>query len=143
MTQTVQVTDHTPIPWRVKLNPIWWLQCGGVGSTFTAPTVNNGAPYLPTIKTQWLRNLLWFFRNPCGNFVGFVIGLEDVNYSVTGSDNVLATTGRDCAPPVYGWRWAVLNKCFPFVNYYNGSVEFYLGWRPASGGFGLKLVFPS
>jgi len=29
------------------------------------------------------------------NFVGFVIGVEDRNYSVTGSDQVLLTTGRD------------------------------------------------
>lgn len=27
----------------------------------------------------------------------------------------------------------------PFISY-NGFVEFYLGWRPHSGGFGLKIV---
>jgi hypothetical protein len=30
----------------------------------------------------------------------------------------------------------------PYVSYYNGKVEFYSGWRPHSGGFGFKLVFP-
>src|SRR5215813_11658107 len=142
MTQTVTMTDRVAVPGKYKLNPIWWLQCGGPGSTFTAPTINNGAPYLPNIKIQWLRNLLWWFRNPCGNFVGFIIGLEDKNYTVTGSDDVLKNTGRDCVPPVMGWRWAVLRYgwgIYPFVNYYSGKVEAYLGWRPSSGGFGAKL----
>lgn len=30
----------------------------------------------------------------------------------------------------------------PYVNFYNGKVEAYLGWRPHSGGYGAKLVFP-
>lgn len=30
----------------------------------------------------------------------------------------------------------------PFVAFYNGRVEAYAGWRPASGGFGFKLVVP-
>lgn len=79
------------------------------------------------------------------NFVGFVIGVEDRNYSVTGSAPVLRTTGRDCDPVQMGFRWAVLSVGWarlPFVSYYNGKVEFYLGWRPASGGFGAKLVLP-
>jgi hypothetical protein len=28
----------------------------------------------------------------------------------------------------------------PFISYYNGTIEFYHGWRPSSGGFGTKLV---
>lgn len=28
----------------------------------------------------------------------------------------------------------------PFISYANNWIEFYLGWRPASGGFGLKIV---
>ncbi len=39
------------------------------------------------------------------------------------------------------WVWAML-KCagpLPFISY-NGAVEFYMGWRPASGGFGTKIV---
>jgi hypothetical protein len=80
------------------------------------------------------------------NFVGFVIGVEDRNYSVTGSAPVLLTTGRDSVPPIIGWRWAILSVGrlrLPYVSYWSGRLEFYLGWRPASGGFGLKLVFPS
>jgi hypothetical protein len=78
------------------------------------------------------------------NFVGFVIGVEDRNYTVTGSAPVLATTGRDCVPAHLGWRWAIIKTKWlrlPFVSYYGGMFEFYLGWRPSSGGLGLKLVW--
>jgi len=142
MIETVAVTDHTPVPWTKRINPIWWLKCG---DTFTAPLINNGTPYLPDVKQQWLRDLYWFWRNPCGNFVGCVIGVETINYEVTGTAPVLATTGRDCVPQQTGWRWAAIKIGFaylPFVSFWNGKVEFYLGWRPASGGFGLKIVFP-
>lgn len=147
MTQTFQVSHaDTPVPLSRMLNPIWMLQStGNATMSWTAPAINNGAPYLPTISNQLLRNFLWWLRNPCGNFVGFVIGLDGVDYTVTGSDEVLQTTGRDCTPPVVGWRWAILRTkymIYPFINYYSGNkVEFYLGWRPASGGFGAKLVF--
>jgi hypothetical protein len=110
------------------------------------PEFNNGQPYLPDVRNIWLRRFYWFIcRNPLMNFVGYVIGVEDLNYTVTGSPEVLRTTGRDCTPQVLGWRYALLHVGpvpLPYINYYNGSVEFYAGWRPASGGCGLKLVFP-
>ncbi|WP_204322409.1 hypothetical protein, partial [Streptococcus pneumoniae] len=39
------------------------------------------------------------------------------------------------------WVWAMLKFAgpLPFISY-NGAVEFYMGWRPASGGFGTKIV---
>lgn len=77
------------------------------------------------------------------NFVGFIVGVEDRNYTVTGVAPALASTGRDCGQE--GWRWSVINLKYvklPFVSYYkNGFIEFYLGWRPASGGFGIKIVY--
>lgn len=177
MIETVSVTDHTPVSIWKKLNPLWWL-VGPHG--WTVPDINNGTPYLPDVKNIWLRRFYWFgCRNPLMNFVGYIIGVEDRNYKVTGTAPVLRTTGRDCEPPQFGWRWAVLRAfawpwlvvwalcvygylfvspllfilpaafCLvrgagylPFVSFYNGRVEFYLGWRPASGGFGFKLVFP-
>ena len=135
--------DDTKVPLSRLLNPIWMLQSTGDASmSWRAPEINNGQPYLPTIQNQFLRDLIWWLRNPAGNFMGFVIGLDGTNYTAYGSDNVLATTGRDCVPPVRGWRWAILRTkwmVYPFVSYY-GAVEFYFGWRPSSGGFGLKLV---
>lgn len=170
--ERVQMTDRTPVSIGEKLNPLWWL----VGpSGWTAPAINNGLPYLPGTTNQLLRNFYWFCRNPLMNFVGFVLGVEDKNYSVIGTAPVLLTTWRDAVPPETGWKWAVLWPPFslgalvvavlaavaawfwwpvaivalfaalkvygplPFFSY-NGFVEAYLGWRPASGGYGAKLV---
>ena len=140
--ETITMQERTLIPWTTKINPIWWLH-GPDG--WTVPDINNGAPYLPDVKNIWLRRFYWFVcRNPLMNFVGFVVGVEDRNYTVTGSEPVLRTTGRDCTPVQEGWRWAVLRVGWlrlPFVSYYKkGVLEFYFGWRPASGGLGFKLV---
>ena len=135
------MTGRVLIPWTKKINPLWWL-VGPDG--WTVPTMNNGTPYLPDVTNVWLRRFYWFIcRNPLMNFVGFVIGVEDRNYRVSGSAPVLATTGRDTSPAQIGFRWAVISTKYlrlPYVSYYNGTIEAYLGWRPASGGFGLKFV---
>lgn len=148
--ETVQMHGRVKKPLRNKLCVTWWLQ-GPDG--WEVPTVNNGTPYLPDVKSVWLRRFYWFVcRNPLMNFVGFVIGVEDRNYSVSGSAPVLKTTGRDCDPPQLGWRWAIL-RCgpivrLPYCSYWGPlfltkrNVEFYLGWRPHSGGIGLKFVMP-
>jgi hypothetical protein len=136
------VAGRTPYPWYKKINPIWWLQ-GDQG--WTVPTVNNGAPYLPNVTNPILRAICWFTRNPLMNFVGYVIGVNDRNYAVVGSPQVQCVTGRDTTPPTMGWRWSYIKLPegrLPYCNYYNGKVEFYLGWRP-QGGLGLKLVFHS
>ena len=137
-----KITGRAKKPWYDKINPLWWL----VGDNgWDVPTINNGAPYLPNVKNIWLRRFYWFFcRNPLMNFVGYVIGVGDWDYTVYGSRNVLCNTGRDTVPPTHGWRWAVINAGWlwlPFINYFNGSTEFYFGWRPTSGGLGFKLVF--
>lgn len=147
-TETVTMTDRTPIPWTTKINPVWWLH-GPDG--WEVPTINNGQPYLPDVKNVWLRRFYWFVcRNPLMNFMGYVVGVEDQNYAVTGSAPVLRATGRDCDPQQIGWRWAVLRagwRWLPFVSYWGPvplterKLEFYLGWRPHSGGLGLKIVF--
>lgn len=178
MIEEVAITDHTPIDWRKKFNPLWWLQ-GPNG--WDVPDVNNGAPYLPGWPYA-VRLFVWFFcRNPLMNFVGFVLGAEDRNYFAYGPVPVLATTLRD-APPATGWKWSIIvtglsapalivalvaaaisgfwSSWFlpvtiiaalkavgdlPFVSYwgpigFGWNLEFYLGWRPTSGGFGLKFI---
>lgn len=175
--ETVRMNDRAPVSIWQKLNPLWWL-VGPDG--WNVPEINNGAPYLPEVTSPALRIFYWFFcRNPLMNFVGFVIGAEDKNYSAIGSAPVLLTTLRDATPPATGWKWSILIAPFslaalivaalfalgavflhwalwivaafaaikvagpmPFVAYYNGRVEFYLGWRAASGGFGFKFVMP-
>lgn len=173
--ETVVMTDRVAVPFKTKLNPLWWL-VGPDG--WNVPEINNGAPYLPEVKNIWLRRFYWFFcRNPLMNFVGFVIGVEDNNYKVVGPAPVLLTTLRDASPRQTGWKWSIIltraslaaltmaltfvilgltvHGAFwlpaviaaakaagplPFVGYYDGKYEAYLGWRPASGGFGFKFV---
>lgn len=172
--EQIFMMGRKPVSLRQKANPIWWL-VGPDG--WNVPTTNNGAAYLPNVKNPTLRIFYWFFcRNPLMNFVGYVLGVEDKNYTVLGSAPVLLTTLRDATPPRNGWKWSVIWPQFssaavaifalavlaavllhwsfgvvatfaafkiagpmPFISY-NGAVEFYLGWRPASGGFGFKLV---
>lgn len=133
MNETVTIA---PTPYPTK-GWFWWLR---TGDTWTAPLVNNGAPYLPDTTNQFLRNFYWFCRNPAGNFVGFVIGFEGTGFTVSGPAPVLLTTLRDAVPEQTGWKWSVINGWAPFISY-NGIVEFYVGWRAASGGLGLKLNF--
>lgn len=114
------------------------------GDNWHAPEINQAndgpQPYLPNIKNQLLRDFLWFCRNPIGNFMGFVVGVEGYDYTVTGPAPVLLTTLYDIRQ--YGWKWSVI-KCgwlrLPFVSYSGKKVLWYLGWRPASGGLGFKF----
>jgi hypothetical protein len=111
-----------------------WLDCAGRQQRRIVPAQH---------QRLWLRRLIWFgIRNPGMNFVGFVVGVEDRNYTVTGVAPALAITGRDCGQE--GWRWSVINLKYvklPSVSCYkNGFIEFYLGRRPASGGFVIKIV---
>jgi hypothetical protein len=115
---------------------LWWFRNG---DSWHAPEVNNGKPYLPDVTNQFLRDFLWFFRNPIGNFMGFVIGFGGVGYTVKGPEPVMLTTLYDANPPQYGWKWAVINGWAPFVSYSGKLVLWYLGWRPYSGGFGAKF----
>lgn len=141
MIETVTVTPQDVPPVSKLVDPLWWLKTGGTNATWTAPEINNGQPYLPTIDPRWLRNLLWWFRNPAGNLMGFILGFEGRTYTVTGPAPVLATTLRDVGQ--IGWKWSIINYWAPFVSYWGGvgiPIEFYLGWRPASGGLGFKFV---
>lgn len=138
--QKVEYFNRKDAPLRKKLNPIWWLMNG---ESWKAPQENNGTPYLPEVKNQLLRNFYWWCRNPCANFVGYVIGVEGKDYSAYGTPQVdRAVTPRDEYPMRVGWRWSVIHYKWlrlPFIAY-NGKLEFYLGWRATSGGLGFKLV---
>lgn len=131
----------TPYP----TGTLWWFRNG---DSWNAPTINNGLDYLPTIRNSYVRDFMWFCRNPIGNFMGFVIGFEGRGYTVRGTAPVLVTTPRDEKPERYGWKWCVINGWAPFCAFWGPvwwlpsayKVEFYLGWRPASGGFGLKFI---
>jgi hypothetical protein len=130
------VVPPTPYP----KGTMWWFRNG---DSWHAPTVNAAndgpQPYRPDIKNQFVRDFLWFCRNPIGNFMGFVIGFEGSGYTVRGPAPVLLTTLYDASPRQYGWKWSVINGWAPFVSYSGKKFLWYLGWRPASGGFGFKF----
>ncbi len=130
------VVPPTPYP----TGFMWWFRNG---DSWHAPIVNNGAIYLPNIRNQFVRDFIWFLRNPIGNFMGFVIGFEGKGFTVKGPKPVQATTGRDIRPPVTDWRWSLINGWAPYVSYWGGRIEFYCGWRPSSGGFGTKFAIRS
>ncbi len=133
MIETVQVMASPP-PNRDHW--YWWLMSG---DDYTAPEINNGEVYLPSVQNQTLRNVLWWLRNPIGNFVGYVVGVQGKDRTVTGPKPVLAVTWADTNPPQRGWKWAITNGWLMFVSYY-GICEFYLGWRPHDGALGFKLI---
>ncbi len=114
---------------------LWWLRNG---DSWHAPEINNGVEYLPGISNQLLRDFYWFCRNPVGNLMG-VLGFEFTGYTVRGPAPVLLTTLYDAVPPQYGWKWSIINGWAPFVSYSGKRVLWYAGWRPASGGLGLKF----
>jgi len=130
MIETVEVTGRTPISWTKKINPWWWLW-------------NDLQPYPDPgqVKhTGWLGQFEWWIRNPMANFVGFVIGVNDRNYTITGTRPVLDGSLADSGG--YGWKWSVIQLThvyLPFISYAGTSIVFYLGWR-SSGGLGFKLV---
>lgn len=121
----------------------WWLMSG---NSWTAPEINNGAPYLPSISNQLLRNVMWWLRNPVGNLFGAVLGVSYKDRWVTGPAPVKLVTWADAPYATNNkWKWAYtrLQKSdrlgLPFISYY-GICEFYLGWRPHDGALGFKLV---
>ncbi len=120
----------------------WWLMSG---DDYTAPAINNGEPYLPGWENQTLRNVMWWLRNPAGNLMGRVLGVQGRERWVWGKTPVLKVTPADEDPPRRGWKWSITYRSpdgwfgLPFVGYY-GLCEFYLGWRPNDGALGLKIV---
>lgn len=131
MIETVEVTGRTPVSWTKKINPWWWLwnDLDQIPDQW----------YMPGANYYW-RQTCWWFRNHCANFVGFVIGVNDRNYSISGTvpvrDGSLADTGA------FGWKWSVIRFGWvrlPFISYAGTHVVWYLGWR-FSGGFGIKIV---
>lgn len=133
---TIESVTVLPTPYPTGF--LWWFRND---DSWHAPEVNNGVPYLPTIRNHFIRDCLWYCRNPLGNFMGFVIGFAGTGYVARGPAPVMLTTLYDLTPPQYGWKWAVINGWAPFVSYSGKWVLWYLGWRPYSGGFGFKLNF--
>lgn len=141
-----------------KLNPIYWFK-------------NSDDPIPPkdkwVNKPNWLRYLLWYFRNPLHNFNFYVIGLADKEFKRYG------IAPKDVFNPNSRWNFCfIIHKCqdliflfllysllrstsingyilygillffvtfMPFISYHNNKIKFYVGWRER-GNLGLKLT---
>lgn len=128
--ETKQVTGRVLVPWVKKINPWWWLwnDLDQIPDQWYMP----GEGY-------WKRQFFWWWRNPFANFVGFVVGVNDRNYEITGTAPVEHATKWDTLE--HGWHWSVIRLKYlrlPFVSYSGEWVLWYVGWR-YSGGFGVKL----
>lgn len=107
---TIETSHHSAdvVRWQDKINPLFWLTGDG---GWTAPTINNGTPYLPDVKNQLLRNFYWWCRNPIGNFVGYIIGVQDRDFDVIGPAPVELVTWDDAPALANGrrFKWSVIN----------------------------------
>ncbi|MCL2656138.1 MAG: hypothetical protein FWD62_01750 [Betaproteobacteria bacterium] len=87
--------------------------------------------------SDWIRHILWWFRNPIHNLTFYVIGCAD-------KDTI--STGKDPTTPFVlprGWNWAVTRTVGgwfprPFVSHAGRWLRWYAGWRPPGGAFGFK-----
>lgn len=131
MTDSFTFTGRTLKPWYKKINPIWWFQ-------------NDDEQDVPEwYHPDWpmlRRQLMWDIRNPLRNFLCYVAGVQDRNYTVTGKAPVLTVQRNDLMPPETGFQWSViwLPIPAPFVSYSGKRIVWYLGWQP-TGGFGVKF----
>lgn len=115
------VTGRELQPWYKKINPIWWF-------------LNSGEPlppvdYAPT-RPQWLRVASWYLRNPLQNFCKYVIGVNDRNYTVTGTAPVTVTAWNDLPDGRTGWKYSLLHigvLKLPFISYVGKHVMWYVG----------------
>jgi hypothetical protein len=124
--RSVVVTNDLEIPLSWKLNPVWWFK------NYDRPTppwdYKPGDPH---------RIFKWYLRNPFHNFDFYVIGIADRTFVRKGSDPERVFS------PEPGWSWAVCEYKWlrlPFVSYWNGGFNFYLGWRNR-GQFGFELKY--
>ncbi|HSH94960.1 MAG TPA: hypothetical protein VK968_12495 [Roseimicrobium sp.] len=123
----VQPRPDGPHPsfWQ-QWNPVWWFG-------------NDDDPEPP----EWYRpedprrRGKWYWRNPLHNFMFYVIGISDKEFTRSGRypSAVFAPDG--------GWNFATSRRrwcILPFASYQRGEFKFYLGWRER-GNFGGKLTF--
>ena len=136
--ETITVTGRTRQPLVRKLNLFWWF-------------MNDFEPTPPDWyrRTQPLRTLFWYLRNPLQNAGRYVLGVADRNYTVTGMWPVLETVWEDVRwsdfphfAPRHGWKRATLKlengRSLPWISYSTPRWLAYWGWQP-NGFAGVKF----
>lgn len=137
MSETVQVTGRIRKPAELKADRTWWFQ------NDDEQRVTEATWYMPG-QPEWERELFWNLRNPAQNFRAYVIGVQDLNYSVTGRAPAMTIQRDDMRPIQFGWQWAFLHGGdlkwpLPFLSYSGRRFGFQLGWQPNGFFIGAKI----
>ena len=113
------------------MNKILWVLFGNDEDTVFGPSWF--MPHAPL----WKKRIFWWIRNPFHNLFFHVWGIYGKPTTVTGDfpDSMFNPNG--------GFNRTVLTtvdgKRYPYISYRGTSVEWYIGWRPTSGAFGMAL----
>jgi hypothetical protein len=122
------VQEPKPLQTFQKWNPIWWF--GNVDDPDPPDWYRPEQPF---------RRFLWRLRNPLHNFVFYVVGVADKDFTRSGR------YPADVFKPSPGWNWAVTRYKWarlPFASFHHGRFKWYAGWRER-GNFGFKLTLSS
>lgn len=127
--QRLEITGRTRVPLAKKLNVYWWLW-------------NDEDPQPPADfePDNPHRAFWWWVRNPIHNFLQYVVGVCDRNYTVYGwpraDENFRSDSGET------GWHVSVnrINKAvwLPYVTYSGTHFQAGFGWQ-ASGRLACKV----
>jgi hypothetical protein len=135
MTETFIWITRVRKPLSKKLNPIWWFQ-------------NDDDPDPPTWYhpewAGWRRMLTWHvIRNPGHNFMFYVVGVQDRNFTVWGKTPVMETDASDSGQ--YGARWCVILPGrevwipLPYFSWTGKWFSFHIGWM-CPGAFSFRFI---
>lgn len=78
----------------------------------------------------------WWLRNPMHNWTFYGIGFANQRVSACRRNPATALIPGFNWTFISPWKWLYL---FPFLSYQGKWVEWYIGWRPPLGDFGIKL----
>ena len=128
-------TGRVRKPWYKKFDPVWWFE-------------NDDDPQPPAWYhpewSEWRRWLTWHaVRNPGHNFMFYVLGVQDRNFTVWGKTPVLETDAADSGQ--YGSRWCVIQPGRevwiprPYFSWTGTWISFHFGWN-APGAFTFRLI---
>lgn len=133
MTESAVFSGRTHKPFLHKINPIWWLK-------------NDDDPLPPDWYhpewSGWRRWLTWHVvRNPGHNFMHYVLGVKDRNFTVVGTGST--TDKLDIGER--GWCWCVIKAgpeiwiARPYISHTGYVFSWHIGWM-WDGAFGLRFI---
>jgi hypothetical protein len=99
--QVARLSGRTRVSILAKLDPLFWL--GNDVDPVPPDWFEIGGP-------QWWRAAAWLLRNPMANFMAYVIGVKDYDYTIRGRYPLDEGTPADVG--LTGWKWSVIEMPF-------------------------------